>query len=422
MTIPKTSLTFGLASLALALPAAATENQATLDLALLTLEEEPASFSDALFTGDATLKFRLRHENVDVESNPDKADATTLRTELSYQSKAYEGFSFFGQFEYVSVFKGSDYESLGAEPTSTAPVVADPKGADLNQAYVQYDLGEHGAVRLGRQEHVLDNARFVGNVGWRQNHQSYDALAYMSGDSLPVGLVYSHVQNVNRIFGDFAGGGDLRTEAHVLNVSKEIDGVGKAAAYLYALDVEAAPSLSTMTIGASLSGDLSLGDELGMTYRVEYATQSDYADNTTTDYSADYYRAELGGKFEGFSLGLGQELLGSDDGAAGFSTPLATLHAHNGWADMFLGTPNVGLEDTFVTAGAKVGDVGLKLQFHSFASDFGDTDFGTEIDASASYELNANMGLGLKYADFSADDASGMDDVTKLMLSLTWTP
>ena len=29
--------------------------------------------------------------------------------------------------------------------------------------------------RFGLQEVVIDNSRFIGNVGWRQNHQSFEA-------------------------------------------------------------------------------------------------------------------------------------------------------------------------------------------------------------------------------------------------------
>ena len=36
-------------------------------------------------------------------------------------------------------------------------------------------------------------------------------------------------------------------------------------------------------------------------------------------------------------------MLGSDGGVAAFQTPLATLHAFNGWADLFLTTPARGL-------------------------------------------------------------------------------
>lgn len=413
-----TSWTFGLAALALALPATANTAPETLDLALLAMDDAPGSLSEALFSGEAALKFRFRYEEVDQDPNPDNAHAATLRTELTYKTLAYEGFSGLVQFEHTSIL-GDDAFNDGTG-SSTRPAVVDPKGADLNQAFINYDLGDHGLVRLGRQEVVMDNARFIGNVGWRQNHQSYDGITYHGGESLPFGMAYGYVENVNRIFGDAAANGDLRTAAHMLNISKDFENIGKATAYLYALDIDAAPALSTMTMGARLAGDLEVSDDFVMDYLVEFATQDDYGDNAMTSYSADYYRVELGGDVGGFQLGLGQELLGSDGGAAGFSTPLATLHAHNGWADQFLGTPADGLEDTFFRVATKVNEVGLMAVFHDYAADNGGADYGTELDFSAKYKLNANMTCGLKYADYSAD--TWKTDTNKVWFWLTWTP
>ncbi len=52
------------------------------------------------------------------------------------------------------------------------------------------------------------------------------------------------------------------------------------------------------------------------------------------------------------TLGVGYELLGSDDGVAAFQTPLATLHKFNGFADQFLVTPAGGLQDIYFYAKA----------------------------------------------------------------------
>ena len=47
------------------------------------------------------------------------------------------------------------------------------------------------------------------------------------------------------------------------------------------------------------------------------------------------------GPADTLSAGLGWEVLGGDEDEPGeaFRTPLATLHAFNGWADQFLTTP-----------------------------------------------------------------------------------
>ena len=83
-----------------------------------------------------------------------------------------------------------------------------------------------------------------------------------------------------------------------------------------------------------------LGGKNKLIYTAEFATQE------TTDGAneADYSLIELGYGFDGYSIIAGLETLGSDDGAYGFQTPLATKHAFNGWADKFLKTPNDGLD------------------------------------------------------------------------------
>ena len=55
-------------------------------------------------------------------------------------------------------------------------VVADPEGAEVNQYGLRYDGVPGLAATLGRSKLILDNARWVGNVGWRQNEQTFDAV------------------------------------------------------------------------------------------------------------------------------------------------------------------------------------------------------------------------------------------------------
>ena len=327
---------------------------------------------------------------------------------VDYRTASYEGVQAYVQFENTGVIGDEAFS------TATRPTVDDPKGSDLNQAFVDIGLGG-GTLRVGRQEVIFDNARFLGNVGWRQNHMSHDAVAWVGGPDLPFGFVYAYVDNINTVTG-----ADLRTKSHLLNVSEDLEGVGKASAYVYALDVLAAPALSTITMGARLNGDLEMSDDVTLDYLVEYATQSDFADNTSMD--ADYYHVKVGGETADIKLGIGQESLGSDNGAVGFSTPLATGHAFNGWADQFLATPAAGLEDVYFTAHTMVGDVNLGAIFHDFASEEGSTDFGTELDFVAKYQATDTLTYGLKYADFSADSAGGMDDITKMWFWVTWAP
>jgi len=393
---------------ALALPAAATTSTETLiDTALLSMQQAPASWAEAFAQGQGSIAFNYRFEEVDQTGFAKNAHASTLRTAVGFKTAAYQGFQGFIQFEDISIV-GNEH----AFTTANRPTVADFRTTDLNQAFIDYS-SDMGLFRLGRQEVIFDNARFVGNVGWRQNHQSFDALAWVAPDDFPVDATFAYVNNVNTITG-----ANLRTDTYLLNVSKDFEDIGKLTVYGYSLDVHAAPALSTLTIGARFVGNMDMGDAGGIDYTGEFANQSDTADNTTLD--ADYYHFELGGEMSGVRLGIGQELLGSDGGAVGFSTPLATLHGQNGWADKFLGTPANGLEDTYISVGGKVSDVKLAAIYHDFAADEGGADYGTELDLVAKYKVNAQTMVGLKYADYSADTFA--TDTQKIWFWVTWTP
>src|SRR3546814_3293516 len=69
------------------------------------------------------------------------------------------------------------------------------------------------------------------------------------------------------------------------------------------------------------------------------------------------------------------------NGVVAFQTPLATLHAFNGWADRFLSTPGNGLEDIYVGVGGKHGQWNWQALWHDFSADRGGADYGTELDA-----------------------------------------
>ncbi|NIX55640.1 MAG: hypothetical protein GWN14_06840, partial [candidate division Zixibacteria bacterium] len=92
------------------------------------------------------------------------AAASTVRTRMGYRTGETGGLSAFIEFEDVSEVGEKKYGG-------NYSVVADPEITELNQAYVSYQAPGKSNVLLGRQRLILDNARFVGNVGWRQNEQ-----------------------------------------------------------------------------------------------------------------------------------------------------------------------------------------------------------------------------------------------------------
>lgn len=125
--------------------------------------------------GKATLDLRLRAEYVDYEATPE-TDAETLRTVLGYRSGDFHGATAYLEFENVSSLGNGDYYSgnTGAGNNKAQfGTIADPALTQLNQGYL-----ETCGLRAGRQKIVYDNARFIGDVAWRQNDQVYDAVSF----------------------------------------------------------------------------------------------------------------------------------------------------------------------------------------------------------------------------------------------------
>ena len=101
----------------------------------------------------------------------------------------------------------------------------------------------------------------------------------------------------------------------------------------------------------------------------------------------------------------------------GFSTPLATLHKFQGWADKFLGTPGDGIEDIFIGASGHVGPVKLQAVYHDFSAEDSRADFGTEWNLAATWPINKQFSTQLKFADFSSDSAR-YPDTTKAWVTV----
>ena len=53
-------------------------------------------------------------------------------------------------------------------------MVPDPRGTELNRFQITNTSLPGTRTTLGRQRIVLDDSRFVGNVGFRQNEQTFD--------------------------------------------------------------------------------------------------------------------------------------------------------------------------------------------------------------------------------------------------------
>lgn len=366
----------------------------------------PALATDTLAAavagGKTQLNLRLRHEQVDDEAFQRRAQATTLRARLTYTSLAWHGLSAGVEFDHVTAVGGGDRYNDTRNGATAFPQVPDPEGTDLNQAFLKYRQGGT-EVTAGRQRINLDNQRFVGGVAWRQNEQTFDALRLTQQLPGPVQLDYAWVSKVHRIFGPDDGHppAKLNSDHHLATLTWTVTPALRLSAYHFDLDFDDAPALSSRTSGVSAQGRWQ-PQEVVWDYRLDAARQRGDAVGALSAYRADYHLIALGATRAGIRVGLAQETLGANNGRA-VSTPLATLHAFNGWADKFLHTPADGLRDRWVSVGGKYRDVQLMAAWHDYVADQGGARLGSEWNLQVARQFFKRYTLTAKYADYRAD-------------------
>lgn len=384
--------------------------------------EAPEDFFDALVSGKVSLNMRARAEIAD-QDGLQTSQAYTLRTRLGYKTQAYSGLQFYIEMEDVSSPNDDLYNAAGLNGQPTKTVVADPEVTELNQFWVNYAVPVDGMkldVKSGRQVIALDDQRFIGHVGWRQDNQTFDAINVKTNLGIDgLSATYAYLWQINRIFAESA---DFDSDSHLFNLSYDVDDIGKVTGFVYLLDFEGdSPANSSQTYGVRLAGKKPVGDNgYQLAYQASVAFQQDYADNPT-DYDATYYMVDAGLIIPDVgTVGAGYEVLGSDDGAFGFRTPLATGHKFNGFADVFLVTPADGLEDFYVYFKPANLPAGLKgmLAYHYFSGNDSIGKFGQEVNAVLTKKLRDNLTAGAKYSYFFGDEP-GFADRARLTLDLT---
>ena len=390
---------------ALAVPAFAEEGAGATD------------FKSMVTEGSASLNFRYRYEYVDDDAFDRTAKASTLRSRLTFASAAYKGFSFLTEFDNVTNIGDDKYNST-TNGNTQYPVVADPKGTEVNQAWAKYQWKDLGST-YGRQRINHGNQRFIGGVAWRQNEQTYDGFRAQYSGALKVD--YAYIYKINRIFGpdDGAQSSYWRGENHFLRADYKLGENHTFTGYAYSLEIDPRRGYeggksndnSNRTVGLEYAGKLG---PVGL--QAAYAAQSDAGDSNL-DYDADYYKLEGDITFAGLKANLGYEVLGGDNGV-GFKTPLATLHKFQGWADKFLVTPGDGIEDLYVGLTGKAGPVKLGAFYHDFQAEDSSDDFGTELDLIATWPVNKLWTLQFKYANFSSDNEARFSDTQKAWMTV----
>jgi len=423
--------------------------QKLLAVALMVLPAMQAGadeFIDAITKSKVTGNFRLRNETVDLKSAAVKdASALTLRSRLGIETAPLYGFTGILEFENTQILNSRDH--YAPEKPGYAAIV-DPSVTEVNRAYLRYRGVPKLDLGLGRQRILLDNQRFVGNVGWRQDEQTFDAFTSSYAGVPDWNFYYAFINKVNGIAESGLVSGnvynfDIDSADSLFNVAYTGLVYGKITAYYYQLNNEehaAAlkntagsvyvntlnPTLrykSNDTYGMRFDGNYALPTTMPikLLYTAEYAKQ-EITSPTNVEFNPYYWLADVGASYATskgvLSARVAQETLGSDHtlvGAtqtySGFQTPYATKHAFNGWVDMFLNTPTGGLRDRYATLAADLQPYGVKLTavYHKYsemdnpAAGQSARDFGTEWNFQALKQFGANYTLGLKYGIYKAD-------------------
>ncbi|MGI9590672.1 MAG: alginate export family protein, partial [Myxococcota bacterium] len=255
---------------------------------------------EPILQGTVKLDMRARYEYADISGGPDASHALTLRTRLGYGTKPWQGASVYFEAENIAAADSHAFFD-GIPPTNGKSIVADPDVTEVNQAYLLVEREDFGRsmARIGRQRLVLDDQRFIGNVGWRQNEQTYDAAFAGSGlgiDGLTV--QYGYLLDVNRIFGNQgdATTRDFESNSHLVRVAYEVAPWLEATTFAYVLDLRDSPLNSSNTFGTRATGGLSLCDDWRLDYQASYAYQVDggtSGGNNPLDYEAHYVLVDL---------------------------------------------------------------------------------------------------------------------------------
>lgn len=392
--------------------------------ALVSARAQADDLAKALTEGDVSLDVRYRYEAVDQDGFSQDASASTLRTKLAYKTGIFYGFAGLVEIENVAEIGSDDDYNSTTNGNGAYPIVADPSGTEINQAALFYTGFDGTTLIGGRQKIVLDNQRFVGAVGFRQNDQTFDAVTLKNTSLDDLTVQYSYIWNVNRIQGDDHANGDWASETHLLNAKYSGLGFGAVSAYAYLIDPTEVLNygVASQTYGVRFAGKAAVAEGVKAVYEAEIAQQSDYGDNPTS-YSALYYHGAAGLSASGFTAKLGYEVLGSDEGGTAFQTPLATGHKFSGWADKFLSTPANGLEDLYAAAIYQhsfgegfVDQVKVMVVYHDFSANDGGADYGSEWDVVLNVGFYKNFYAEAKYADYQADTYA--TDTQKMWLAV----
>ena len=396
---------------------------ASQPIAAQKASQSGGSILDAFANGKLIIDARYRYEHVEQAGFTRDANAHTIRIRAGFQTAKFWDLQLLGELEGIGHSGKRFNDTINGKVTY--PTVVDPEDMQINRLQIDYTGLPSTTITVGRQRINLDNQRFVGGVAFRQNEQTFDA-ARITNTIIPnITATYIYLNRVNRVFGEDSPQGSFRGDSHLLNASWDIPKWGKLTGYAYYINLNSVPTQSTRTYGVRFAGRHDFAKDIGAIYTGEFARQSAGTRNPST-FGLDYWMVEGGLAVYGAKLYAGEESL-AGDGARGFSTPLATLHKFQGYADIFLTTPATGINDRYGVLSYErkfnnfgpLSSVVAAVTYHDFEAEHGGKPFGSETDAELVLKLGKYWSTGVKFADYSGDGAFA--DRTKLWFPIEFT-
>jgi hypothetical protein len=236
--------------------------------------EKAQNLGEFFSKGVYDLKLRLSYEysDVDTASTAHAGRGLTLSSYIGYRTAEYEGFSFYAQFH--NLWKIDDqYNDTHGKYAWQYDLIADPDGSRIQQFYADFTQIPDTKIRIGRQEILLDDVRFFGDIGWRQTAQVFDAITLVNKSLKDTTITLGYINQIGTIGFEEA----------------EFDGIWLAnvkyagikghnqTAFVYLVDSESENKLTsrdTATYGFRLNGAF---DKLK--YDMTYAYQTNYQDS-----------------------------------------------------------------------------------------------------------------------------------------------
>ncbi len=409
--------------------------QGLLLVAAVFLFGQFAQAIDFKFSGEVRPRTELATNGAVGAAKNQHKSFTTMRTRLGVKAIVDSDTSAFIQLQDVRTAGGETATTKPPSITQTGTSVS-ASGLDMHQAYI--DLGNvlnsgiH--LRLGRQEMIFDQHRLIGNIGWIQQAQTFDAAR---GDinlgqfikNLSLTAFYAKTVAINthptlastlsdqaqfessfageRLTYKLGGKGDRITQYFYYALNPSRTGAGKDLTPDQADNIEYAGGYLLKHFNA-----------LGQTWRVRFDGAYEFGDvSATEDIKAYMLTASLATKFNimhGFGIKGWYDFLSGDTDTTDltkhtFTTPYATNHAYYGHMDKFLNIPTQGLQDIAVKMWLKpTAKMKFIVHLHQFLSArknrtdsaSASKNLGQEIDTHFKYPLAKHTMLAIGYGHF----------------------